>query len=338
MPFRGEPGPDDQTGAVSVADALHTSLAENTRRAYRNGWRRFAVYCEGRRLDPTAATAENVAEFLVAMASAPASEGVDEGHAGPLAPSTIRICLAAINRRYREAGLDSPADDETVRSVLRGLRRRAGAPPRRVKALRENEIRAILSHCDRLAARPERRALAIRDAAVVAVGFAGALRRSEICGLRVEDIEFLGGTGEPGGMFLHIRRSKTDQLGTGQRVAVPEGSSIQPVDRMRRWLSVTEQQDGPAFQSLWRGGRPRGRALHPTDVARIVKGRVEAIGLDPADYSGHSLRAGFVTSAAAHGASLDRIMEVTRHRNAGMVLRYIRHADAFRDHPGAAFL
>lgn len=338
MPFHGEPVPDDRTGAVSVADALRTSLAENTRRAYRNGWRRFAAYCEERRLEPMAAAPDDVAEFLVAMASVPALPGVGERHAGPLAASTIKICLAAINRRYREAGLDSPADDETVRSVLRGLRRQAGEAPRRVKALRENEIRAILSHCDEFAAGAERRALGIRDAAVVAVGFAGALRRSEICGLRVEDIEFLGGSDEPGGMFLLIRRSKTDQLGAGQRVAVPEGSSIRPVERMRRWLSEAGIADGPAFQSLWRGGRRRGKALHPTDVARIVKRRVEAIGLDPADYSGHSLRAGFVTSAAAHGAALDRIMDVTRHRNAGMVLRYIRHADAFRNHPGAAFL
>lgn len=338
MPFQGEPEPDNQVSAVSVADALRTSLAENTRRAYRNGWRRFAAYCEGRQLDPMAATPENVSEFLVAMASGPGSRRVDTNQAGPLAPSTIKICLAAINRKYKESSLGSPARHERVRGVLRGLGRLAGEPPRRVKALREDEMRAILSHCDQLAALRERRALATRDAALIAVGFSGALRRSEICGLRVADIEFLGQTGEPGGMFLHIRRSKTDQLGTGQRIAVPEGSSIRPVERMRRWLSVTGDTDGPAFQSLWRGGRPRGKALHPTEVARVVKRCVEAIGLDPADYSGHSLRAGFVTSAAAHGARLDKIMDVTRHSSAGMVLRYIRLADAFEDHAGDAFL
>lgn len=214
MPFHGEPEPNDSSTAVSVADALRTSLAENTRRAYRNGWRRFAACCEKRRLDPMAATPEDVAEFLVAMASGTGSPRAGTQQRKPLAPSTIKICLAAINRKYKESGADSPADDETVRSVLRGLGRRAGEPPRRVKALRENEIRAILSHCDRLAARTERRALAIRDAAVVAVGFAGALRRSEISGLRVEDIEFLGGTGEPGGCsFTSDGRRRTSQAG-----------------------------------------------------------------------------------------------------------------------------
>ena len=338
MPFHGEHEPDQPTNALSVADAVKTSLAENTRRAYRNGWRRFAAYCEERQLDAMAATPEHVAEFLVAVASRPRSPRADSKQPKPLAPSTIKICLAAINRKYKENSLDSPARDGTVRSVLRGLRRLAAEPPRRVKALRENEITAILSHCDRLAARTERRTLAIRDAAVVAVGFAGALRRSELCGLRVVDIEFLGRNGTPGGMFLHIRRSKTDQAAQGQKIAVPEGSSIQPVKRMQRWLSVAGHADGPAFQSLWRGGRPRGRALHPTEVARVVKRCVEAIGLDPAEYSGHSLRAGFVTSAAAHGARLDKIMDVTRHAKAGMVLRYIRLADAFEDHAGDGFL
>lgn len=78
--------------------------------------------------------------------------------------------------------------------------------------------------------------------------------------------------------------------------------------------------------------------MHPTDVARLVKRYVGAIGLDPADYSSHSLRAGFVTSAAAHGARLDKIMEVTRHSSPATVMRYIRHAEAFKDHAGEAFL
>ena len=285
-----------------------------------------------------AATPDDVAEFLVAMAAAPRSSRTGTKTDQPLALGTIRICLAAINRRYRERNLESPARDLTVVSVLRGLGRLADERPRQVKALREHEIAAILSCCDRLAGQRKRHAIATRDAAVIAVGFAGALRRSEICGLRLEDVEFLDGAGEARGLFLHIRRSKTDQFGKGQRVAIPEGTFIRPVERLRRWLALSGATAGPLFQTLWRGGRPRGKALHPTDIARLVKRWVSAIGLDPADYSGHSLRAGFVTSAAVHSARLDKIMEVTRHASAGMVLRYIRQADAFKDHAGAAFL
>lgn len=103
-------------------------------------------------------------------------------------------------------------------------------------------------------------------------------------------------------------------------------------------MALTGTTEGPLFQSLWRGGRLRGRRLHHSDIPRLVKHYVEAIGLDPAEYSGHSLRAGFVTSAAVHGARLDKIMEVTRHSSAEMVLRYIRQVEAFDDHAGAAFL
>ena len=335
MSLNNECGPPN---AVSVSQALRTSLAENTRRAYRSGWQRFVVHCERKRVDPRAATPDDVAKFLVAMAAGQRSPRTGTKTQGPLALGTIRICLAAINRRYGERNLESPARHLTVTSVFRGLGRLAGERPRQVKALREHEIVAILSCCDRLAAQREHRAIATRDAAVIAVGFAGALRRSEICGLRLEDVEFLDGAGEARGLFLHVRRSKTDQFGKGQRVAIPEGTFIRPVERLRRWLALSGATAGPLFQTLWRGGRPRGKALHPTDIARLVKRWVSAIGLDPADYSGHSLRAGFVTSAAVHSARLDKIMEVTRHASAGMVLRYIRQADAFKDHAGAAFL
>ena len=335
MTLHKECGPHDP---VSVTEALRTSLAENTRRAYRSGWRKFAAWCDVRRLDPMAATPEDVAEFLVAASSGQWSPATENQEEKPLALGTIRICLAAINRAYRERNLGKPARDPKVATVLRGLGRLAAERPRRVKALREHEISAILGRCDRLAAQPEHRAIGIRDAAVIAVGFAAALRRSEICALRLGDVELLDGPGKAGGMFLHVRRSKTDQLGRGQRIAIPEGAFIRPVERLRRWLALSGAANGPLFQTLWRGGRLRGRSLHPTDVARLVKRSVSGIGLDPADYSGHSLRSGFVTSAAVHSARLDKIMEVTRHTNAGMVMRYIRQANAFEDHAGAAFL
>ena len=325
-------------GAISVKDALDTSLAENTRAAYWKGWSRFAAWCRSRDLDPMAATPDDVAGFLVTMASEPRSPRATTGHGRPLALGTIRVLIAAINRRYREANRNSPAGDIRVRSVLRGLGRLEARRPRRVKALRVQEIARILARCDELAAEVRHRVIAARDAAVIALGFAAALRRAEICALEVADLEFLRRGEEVPGVFVHVRRSKTDQLGHGQRVAVPEGERIRTVSRLRAWLQLSGIARGPLFRTMRRGGHVQGRPLHPTDVARMVKRWVRAIGLDPADYSGHSLRAGFVTSAAAHGARLDKIMEVTRHSGTGMVLRYIRQADAFEDHAGAGFL
>ncbi|MYB20359.1 MAG: site-specific integrase [Holophagales bacterium] len=324
--------------AISVKDALDTSLAENTRAAYWKGWSRFAAWCRSRDLDPMAATPDDVAGFLVTMASEPRSPRATTGHGRPLALGTIRVLIAAINRRYREANRNSPAGDNRVRSVLRGLGRLEARRPRRVKALRVQEIARILARCDELAADMRQRVIAARDAAVIALGFAAALRRAEICALEVADIEFLRRGEEVPGAFVHVRRSKTDQLGRGERVAVPEGKRVRTVSRLRAWLQLSGVASGPLFRTMRRGGHVQERPLHPTDIARMVKRWARAIGLDPADYSGHSLRAGFVTSAAAHGARLDKIMEVTRHRGAGMVLRYIRQADAFEDHAGAEFL
>ena len=145
--------------------------------------------------------------------------------------------------------LQSPARHPRVASVLWGLGRLAGEPPRQVKTLREHESGPILSNYDRLATQPEHRAVAVRDAAVIAVGSTGAPRRSEICGLRLEDVEFLGGPGEANGMFLRVRRSKTGQFGRGQSIAIPEGAFIRPVERLRRWLAASRIGRGPVFQT-----------------------------------------------------------------------------------------
>ena len=324
--------------AESVGEVLRTSLAHNTRLAYRTGWERFVAYCKARGKEPLNAEPKDVADFLVRLASQPRSPKATTRPGEPLAPGTIGICVSAINRRFRERNLASPASNPGVAAVLKALRRRSDGPGRQVKALREYEIAAILEHCDALGRRQVYRLIAARDAAVIAVGFAGALRRSEICALRFKDVEFIGGPDETAGMYLHIRRSKTDQYAGGQRVAIPDGELIQPVSRIHRWLTLSGIDQGPVFQTMWRGGHLKGRALSRSDVPRLVKRYVRSIGLDPAEYSGHSLRAGFVTSAAAHHARLDKIMEVTRHRNAGMVLRYIRQADAFEDHAGEDFL
>ena len=322
-----------ETAEISVRDALRTALAPNTRAAYRVGWRRFAGWCAERDLAPLAAGPEDVAEFVVWMAS-PSSGPGGEGAGRPLALPTIRISLAAVNRRFGERGRSSPARHRTVGNVLRGLARLSDRRPRRVRALRGTAMERMLECCDERGKRPVFRTIAARDGAVLAVGFAAALRRSEICALRTDDVEFVG----PRRMYLHIRRSKTDQEGAGQRIAILDGERIRPVTRLRGWLALSRIQEGPVFQTLRRGGGLQGRPLHSSDVPRLVKRYVRTIGRDPAEYSGHSLRAGFVTSAAVHDARLDKIMEVTRHASASTVLRYIRDEDAFEDHAGTRFL
>ena len=298
------------------------ALADNTRVAYGKGWQCFCDYCAERGIEPLEANGEDVAGFFVAMAS-----GQRSGRKKVLSLGTLTLYRSAITRNFIEAGRASPARHGDVDAVMRGLARVRASGPRRVKALREHDVKAMLDKCpDTL--------IGVRDAAVLAIGFAGAFRRSELCGLRAEDVEML----EPGRMVIHIRRSKTDQAGAGQRVAIPKGRTVEPIARLQSWIREAQIREGYLFRTMRRGGRVTGSPLHHSDVARLVKHYAASIGLDPRAFSAHSLRAGFVTSAAAHHARLDKIMEITRHKNPATVLQYVRDANSFTDHAGEAFL
>ena len=308
--------------ASLTVEFREAARSDNTRLAYDKGWKCFAEWCQSMKLVPLEANTEDVVRFLVTLGSE-----VKTGRNKPLSLNTLRLYRSGLNDRWRREGLQSPASARVVDEVLQGLSRIRCETPRRVKALREHQILAMLQSCNgRLHGR--------RDAALLSLGFAAALRRSELCQLRTEDLEHRGDEG----MVIHLRRSKTDQGGFGQSIAVLAGKTVKPVEHVLRWLSVANIGSGFVFQTLLIGGVASGRQLDPGDVARIVKRYVLRIGLDPREYSGHSLRAGFVTSAAAAHARIHKIMEVTRHRNAQTVLKYIRDEDSFVDHAGASFL
>ena len=172
-----------------------------------------------------------------------------------------------------------------------------------------------------------------RDRALLLLGFAGAFRRSELAALRVEDLTF-----GADGVDVLIRRSKTDQEGQGQVVAIPHGVHLKPVESLQDWLQAAGIKAGPIFRAVSRGGKVGEAALTGHSVANVVKRYAAAAGLDVSSFSGHSLRAGFVTSAADRGADLNRIMDVSRHVDPRTVRTYIRRADRYKDHAGAGFL
>ncbi len=307
---------------------LSSAISPNTRLAYDKGWSCFTAYCARERIaDPLSASPEIVARFLLDCATQPRSR-----RGTPLSMGTVFLYSSAIAKRFTEADKASPTRHPTVRATLQGLSRLAGTAPRRVKALREGHVRAMIDRCPGSV-------IGTRDAAVLAIGFAAALRRSELCALHIDDVTILPPVRDhPRRMLLTIRRSKTDQNAKGQTIAVPEGRTVRPIDRVQAWLSVSGITHGPLFRTMKRGGAVQARPLHHSDIARLVKRYAALIGLDPKEVAGHSLRAGFVTSAAAHHARLDKIMAVTRHTNPATVMGYIRDTDAFRDHAGNAFL
>lgn len=140
------------------------------------------------------------------------------------------------------------------------------------------------------------------------------------------------------GLRITIRHSKTDQEGKGQEIAIPRGYRLRPVEAVQIWLAAAEISSGPMFRPVAKGGRVQAERLTSRSVAAIVKRYDELAGHHPAQFAGHSLRAGFITSAAESGAALLRIADQSRHKSLDVLRGYVRRADMFKDHAGAAFL
>ena len=172
-----------------------------------------------------------------------------------------------------------------------------------------------------------------RDRGLLALGFAGAFRRSELCALQVDDLVEV-----PDGLRVVIRRSKTDQTGEGQEVAIPRGCRLRPVEAVQTWLAAAEISTGPVFRAVARGGKVSTRPLADDSASRIVKRFAARVGPDVPTFSGHSLRSGFLTSAAESGTNIFKMAEVSRHRSLDTLRGYVRRVDLFKEHAGAAFL
>jgi integrase len=289
-------------------DYAEASKASNTRRAYRVGWNDFTAYCRDHALQSLPATPQTVALYVTALADR-----------AKLA--TIRLYLAAVAEKHRETGLESPVAHEVVRRIVRGVARTNGASQGRKSAVTLDHLRAMLLEIrgDELKA--------ARDRAIVLLGFAAALRRSELAALRVEDLRF-----EKRGLVVTIRRSKTDQEAKGVEIAVPyvANRSLCAVRAVKAWLAAAAIAAGPLFRSFTLQRQMLDTPIDGRDVANLVKKLAGKARLE-GDFSGHSLRAGFATSAAAAKVSLDAIARTTRHKSVSVLMGYVRPAQAFDD-------
>jgi integrase len=165
------------------------------------------------------------------------------------------------------------------------------------------------------------------------MGFAGAFRRSELVALDVADI-----VETTEGLKVLIRRSKADQQGAGATIAIVRGSVACPVAALKGWLTAAAIAEGPLFRRVNKGGRVLPDRLTAQSVALIIKARAKRIGLKPEDFAGHSLRAGFLTSAAKRGASIFKMLDVSRHRNIDTLKGYVRDGELFTNHAGNGLL
>lgn len=284
-----------------VRQYVDAALADNTVRAYRGDLKHFFAWG-----GTIPATEKQIAKYLAQ-------------HATSLAGSTLARHLAAITRAHRVQGFPSPCESELVHATLRGIRRAHGRPVRQVAPLLKEHLVAMVRGLHGMRG--------MRDRALLLIGFSGALRRGELVGLDVEDIHFTDG-----GVLLHLDRSKTDQEAQGREIAIPWVRSKHcPGRALWEWLRLAEITTGAIFRRVNALDQILPKRLSAQSVSLIVKQRGAAIGLDPSCYSGHSLRAGFVTSATAKGASPSSIREQTGHKSEAMMQNYVRHGQRF-DH------
>ena len=232
--------------------------------------------------------------------------------------ATLAGRLVAIRRAHALRGLPDPTKSELARLTLRGVRRCHGRPQQRVAPLKVEHLSAIVSALGSSTRD-------IRDRALLLVGFAGAFRRSELSAVNCNRIERT-----EQGIVLTLPRSKTDQEGSGRSVAIPRvGGPICPAAALDAWLEASGIVDGPLFRPVSKAGKVLESRLSASAVAIIIKQRAAQIGLDPEHYSGHSLRAGFATSAAAAGLAIWQIKGQTGHVSDAVLHRYIREAELF---------
>jgi integrase len=305
--------------------------AANTRRAYAADWAHFAAWCAKYNASPLPADPRLVARYLSA-------------HAGPgpeqLKVSTLRRRLSAVQHVHRAAGLDFDLRQRDLRDVWQGIRRTHGTQPAAKAPTVTEELRALLEPLG------QERLLDLRDRALLLLGFAGCYRRSELVSLDVAHV-----ARHRDGLVITTPRSKTDQEGAGVAKGIPFGvhGETCPVTALTRWLEAAGIREGPLFREVTRHEHVKDRRLSDRAVALAVKRAVGnarhaalargqwglAEALDPRRYAGHSLRAGFITSAAAAGVPTHDIMRQSDHKREETLRRYIRHATVFRQNAAA---
>lgn len=301
---------------------LDKSKSDATKRAYTSDWRIFTTWTTKHRRRTLPATAETVALFITDLA--------DSGRAA----STISRVLTSISQAHKIAGHLSPTRSPEVSEVFKGIRRDKGTAQKRAKPLVLPDLKKVLC-----CIRPS--FLGRRDTALLIVGWAGALRRSELVALDCEDIDFVDQ-----GMVLTIRKSKTDQERAGYKLGIPFAREDHycPVKKLTLWLELARITAGPIFYSIGTAGKKfhaqidDPKRLSAKFVNAIIKKRIEQAGINPDGYSGHSLRAGFITSAAKMQVPEHMIQLHTRHRSSKVLRAYIREGNLFESNPMGALL
>jgi site-specific recombinase XerD len=292
---------------------LQNSKANNTVRAYKSDFKDFELFCLKNGFKSMPSDSKIVSLYLTYLSTK------------DLKMSTLKRRLVAIGVIHRLKGHYLDTKHPSIIENIMGIKRRKGSIQKGKKPLLINNLKTIINVIDDIKDDEIKR---YRDRTIILIGFSGGFRRNEIVSLDFDDLDFVNE-----GLKINLKKSKTDQFGEGLIKALPyfDNPNYCPVKSLQKWLNYSKIDNGPVFRRLNKGSKLTENRLTDQTVAILIKKYLQSSGIDSKNYSGHSLRSGFATSAADSGAEERSIMAMTGHKSTEMVRRYIKEANLFKN-------
>jgi len=292
---------------------LQSSKAKNTVRAYKSDFNDFGIFCAQNGFKSLPSDPKIVSLYLTHLSSKDAKM------------STLKRRLVSIGVIHKLKGHYLDTKHPAIIENIMGIKRRKGSVQKSKKPILIRYLKQLINVIDE---QKKEEIKKFRDRSIILIGFSGGFRRNEIVSLDYDDLDFV-----PEGLKINIKRSKTDQFGEGFTKALPyfDSSKYCPVVSLKNWLEISRITAGPLFRRFVKGSKLSKNRLTDQTVALLIKEYLNLAGIDSKNYSGHSLRSGFATSAAESGVEERSIMAMTGHKSPEMVRRYIKEANLFKN-------
>jgi len=292
---------------------LQSSKANNTIRAYKSDFKDFELFCVKNRFKSVPTDPKIISLYLTYLSTK------------DVKVSTLKRRLVSIGVIHKFKGYYLDTKHPTIIENIMGIKRRKGSIQKGKKPILINDLKILINVIDKENKEEIKR---LRDRSIILIGFSGGFRRNEIVSLDFDDLDFVSE-----GLKINLKRSKTDQYGEGVAKGLPYFDNLQycPVISLKKWIDISNIDKGPLFRRFSKGSKLTENRLTDQTVALIIKKYLKLAGIESKNYSGHSLRSGFATSAAQSGADERSIMSMTGHKSTEMVRRYIKEANLFKN-------
>ena len=292
---------------------LKSSKAKNTIRAYKSDFNDFGLFCAQNGFKSLPSEPRIISLYLTQLSTK------------DVKISTIKRRLVSIGVIHRLKGHYLDTKHPLIVENIMGIKRRKGSIQNGKKPLLINNLKRLINVIDQ---QKKEQIKIFRDRTIILIGFSGGFRRNEIVSLDYDDLDFV-----EEGLKINIKRSKTDQFGEGSIKGLPyfDNSQYCPVLSIKKWIEISKINSGSLFRRFTKGSNLSEKRLTDQTVALLIKEYLDLAGIDSKNYSGHSLRSGFATTAAEAGAEERTIMAMTGHKSTEMVRRYIKDANLFKN-------